>query len=109
MKTGPATHFRTFAAFFLVLLAVFVVHTDSHLWIVYPDRRVLKEKVSAGEHVGWSALLAGLYSLVGLGLLALLHRPGGRVRHVEGSANGSPAIPQGAQRTSSAAGQDVAS
>ncbi len=72
------THLRTFAAFFAVLMVVFIVHTDSNLWVRYPDRMVLKDKASTVEHVFWSALWSGAYSLVGVTFLALLARLGRR-------------------------------
>jgi hypothetical protein len=67
-------HLLTFAAFFIVLMTVVMVHTDSSLWVVYPDRMELKDKASTFEHVCWSALLSSGYSLVGVTLTAMLAR-----------------------------------
>lgn len=64
------THLRTFVTLFIVLLMVFFMHTDSNLWIEYPGQMVLKDKATTLEHVFGSALLAGFYSLVGLGISA---------------------------------------
>ena len=62
---------------------VFIVHTDSNLWIVYPDRMVLKDKASTFEHVCWSALFSAVYSLLGVGLTAVLARLGRRHQNAE--------------------------
>ena len=69
---------RPFAAFFVVLTAVFLVHTDSNLWIVYPDRMVLKDKASPLVHVSWSAGFGAVYALLGVGLLVALEKFGRR-------------------------------
>jgi hypothetical protein len=67
-------HICTFSAFFIVLMVVFLVHTDSNLWIVYPDRMVLKDRATPFEHVCWSALFSSIYSLVGVGVTAVFLR-----------------------------------
>lgn len=73
--------------FFVVLMVVFIVHTDSNLWVVYPDRMVLKDKASTLEHVCWSAMLSGVYSLFGVALSALLARPLRRSGNAEPDAS----------------------
>jgi len=91
------THLRTFITLFIVLFTVFVVHTDSNLWIKYPDRMVLKNKATALEHVIWSALFGGFYSVVGLGVSAVIARLCRAPRSAESGAapNGGPATPLG--------------
>lgn len=59
---------------FVVLFMAFCVHVDSDVWIKYPDRMVLKYKATTFEHVFWSGLLAGLYSVVGLGVFIGIER-----------------------------------
>ncbi len=85
----------TFACFFVVLLIVFLVHTDSNLWVVYPDRMLLKHRATPLEHLGWSSFLSATYSLFGLGLSALICWARRRFKGAERSAppNGGPAEP----------------
>ena len=61
-------HLGTFITLFIMLFAVLLVHTDSNLWIKYSDRMVLKNKATTLEHIFFSALLAGFYSVVGTGV-----------------------------------------
>ena len=86
---------RIFITLFIVLFTVFFVHTDSNLWIKYPDRMVLKDKATTLEHVFWSAVLAGFYSVIGVGVSAGIARLWRTPRNAEPSAppNGGPAEP----------------
>ena len=86
-------HLRTFIPMFIVLFVVFLLHTDSNLWIKYPDRMVLKDKATIVEHVFLSALLAGFYSVGGVGISALVARLWRVPRNAEPGAapNGGPA------------------
>ena len=91
------TRLQTFITLFIVLFTVFFVHTDSNLWIKYSDRMVLKDKATTLEHVFWSAVLAGFYSVVGLGVSAGIARLWRAPRNAEpGPApSGGSAAPPG--------------